>query len=115
MYSFNGSDVIVMFDGEKLGELQTFNADISNIPENKEIKNGDNMKLFNREYSMTLENVQINPDFVGNLINMNTAFTVKGTGYKLPRGNKLSKKKRLRKKWMKRYSYDFEFDNCKCI
>lgn len=105
---FTGS--IVSLDGAVLGEIQTFHYE----PEKKELKDGENLSLFSLSNGATIhmENAHINTDFLDTFIAKDRKFRVEGTGYKYPRGNTLPKKKRIRKKWMKKYHRSFIYDNC---
>ncbi|QRV11347.1 hypothetical protein JR311_20190 (plasmid) [Bacillus velezensis] len=100
---FNGSDVICTIGGEIIGSFQSAKVKVE-----REIKSGDNITLFNKEFSCTLKNVEVE----GELLPYNKTYTLFGTIYKLPRGKELPKKKRIRKKWTKKYKQDFRLDNC---
>lgn len=107
---FNASDFLITLNGKPIGNMQS--ADLTLKPKEKEIKNRENLTLFNRDMSCTIKNVEVEPDFIGKLLPVNKTYTVIGKGYRLPRGNGLPKKKRIRKKWMKKYVHDFRLDNC---
>jgi hypothetical protein len=106
----SSSDIFFTLNGEPMGSIQT--VDIEYEPREIEIKNNENLTLFTREFSCTLEDVKVDEKFRGELFPYDQTFTVIGTGYKLPRGDKLPKKKRIRKKWMKKYAHEFKLDNC---
>lgn len=106
----SSTDIFFTVNGNVIGSIQS--VDLKYEPEEIEIKNGENITLFNREFSCTLEDVEINEEFIGKLFPSNKTFTVVGTGYKLPKGNKLPKKKRIRKKWMKKYGHEFKLEDC---
>lgn len=109
----NSADIFFTVNGSMMGSIQS--VDLKYEPEEKEIKNGENLTLFNREFTCTLEDVKINEEFIGTIFPSDKTFTVVGTGYKFPRGNKLPKKKRIHKKWMKKYCHEFKLDNCKIL
>lgn len=113
----NESDFVVTINGEKIDSLQSFKI---NLKKEKEIEreedieliNGKNMILFNREFTITLKDVEVEKEFLGKFFPCYTKFKIVGTAYKLPRGNKLPKKKRIRNKWLKKYQEIFEFNDC---
>lgn len=110
-------DVLVTFDGKEIGTMQTSDIRVDTAPKDDEVgyreyKNGETLNVFNREYSMTLENVEINEDFIGILMPRDRKFTLIGTGFYLPRGTKVPKKKRLHKKWVKKYQKSFTLNDC---
>lgn len=110
------ADVTFFLDGKQIGNVQTI--DLSNLAEQtkeKQIKDGDTVMLFNREYSMTLENVEVDPNFINKLLPTNQLYTLVGTSIKYPRGNNLPKKKRIRNKWIKKYHKQFELENCRFL
>lgn len=104
--SINMGDIVVTVDGRAIGSIQSIE-----YTSELEVKNGDNLKFFNREYSGTMKNVEINTEFISTLT-PRQYYTVIGKGYNLPRGNRLPKKKRIRKKWMKKYIREFTLENC---
>ena len=100
------SSVFMIFNDERV-ELESINAEIIyNSEEAKEIKFG------NRNFSGTMSNVKINKDSLGVVIPSMKEYTVVLTGVLLPRGNKLPKRKRIRNKWIKKYSVTRTFENC---
>ncbi|GIN25455.1 hypothetical protein [Bacillus licheniformis] len=99
LFNINNTQAIEM---ESVKTTQTIQTD-------KEIKNGEDIVIFNKETILRIENIQFD---AGKLTTPNQKFTVIGTGYKFPRGRSLPKKKRIRKKWMKKYSYEFELKDC---
>lgn len=104
----NSADVVFTIDGKAIGELQT----VALKPKEIEIKNYDSMSLFNKDFTLTMRDVKVNPEFIGKMFPENKMFTVVVVGYNLPRGNRLPKKKRLRKKWMKKYRKEFKLEDC---
>lgn len=104
--SFN--DIVITVDGKPIGEIQSLD-----LSSKVEVEDRKDMTLMNRGFTATLENVEINPEFINML--RPTKFTVVGIGYLLPRGNKLPKKKRIRKKWMKKYRQEFTLENCMLV
>ncbi|MGD6876924.1 hypothetical protein [Bacillus infantis] len=106
------SKITWSFDGVEMGELTSISAEVNHYPPKKEIHNGEDVKFSNREYTGTLNNVQIDPIFADKFLSGTQAFDIVGEGYKLPRGSRLPKKKRIRKKWMKKYAYNFKLNNC---
>jgi hypothetical protein len=115
MNVLNGTEVTFMFNGEKVGSTQTIDSSVEyiNSPE-KQIKNGENLSLLSvsRGISITCENVQISPEFTNMFFPKNKKYKVVGTGYKYPRGNKLPKKKRISKKWIRKYQHEFVLNDC---
>ncbi|KDN91290.1 hypothetical protein MF621_004094 (plasmid) [Bacillus velezensis] len=103
----NGSDVICTIGGKVIGSFQCAKVEVE-----REVKSGDSITLFNKEFSCTLKNVEVNKEFEGKILPYNKTYNLFGTVYKLPRGKELPKKKRIRKKWMKKYRQDFRLDNC---
>jgi flagellar basal body P-ring protein FlgI len=110
---FKTANAIFVLDGKVIGEMQTLNAKVET--EEIELKNNENFKLFNHEYTATLENVQISEEFVGKLISKNKKFTVVCSGTKIPRGRVLPKKKRIRNKWIKKYKREMVLENCEFV
>lgn len=111
----NFAGVFVTVDGKKIGEVQS--ADLSHLSNKttaleKELKNGEDMTLFNKNYAATFSNVEISEEFLNRLIPTNQRYTVVGTGHTYPRGNKLPKKKRIRNKWIKKYQHEFVLEDC---
>lgn len=106
-----GDNVTFSINGVKMGTLQAADLTTEYIPE-REFKNGDNLRLFNREYTVTMEDVQFSKEFFNTILPTNKRYKVVGTGYKYPRGNKLPKKKRIRNKWIKKYQHEFVLDDC---
>lgn len=110
----NLSEIDVLVDGKKIGKMQTPEVNIEY--EDQELRNSNGMVLHtftrSKTYSIELQNVQIDKGFINQTIDKSRGYKVVGEGYKLPRGNKLPKKKRIRKKWKKKYGYTFELDNC---
>ncbi|WP_405101747.1 hypothetical protein [Oceanobacillus sp. FSL H7-0719] len=106
-------EIKVTLDGESIGKMQS--AEVNMLTEYKHIKNGDNLTMFSfansTSYSINLKNVQLNKEYLKSEIDKSILYKVVGTGYKLPRGNKLPKRKRIRQKWKKKYSYGLEIDN----
>ena len=101
-FTINNTQAIEM---ESVKTTQTIQTD-------KEIKNGEDIVIFNKETILRIENIQFDEKYAGKLIAPNQKYTVIGTGYKFPRGRSLPKKKRIRKKWMKKYSHEFELKDC---
>lgn len=66
------------------------------------------ISFINREFTGTLRNVEVEPDFIGRLLS-GTRVDLVGWGIRLPRGKKMPKSKRLRKKWSKKYGEEFRF------
>lgn len=108
---FKGADVIFTIDGKEVSQLQSFEIDAEpEINREREFKNGDNLILSNREFTVTMEDVEFR--IMDKFFTYDNKFTVVGTGCKYPRGNKLPKKKRIRNKWKKKYEYTFELNDC---
>ncbi|WP_226035769.1 hypothetical protein [Aquibacillus saliphilus] len=110
MGSSTEDDVKFFMNGEEVGSMQTVESEYK--PE-REFKDGDSLLAFNREYSVTMNDIQINEDFLGKINDDSRTFTVIGQGYAFPRGNKFPKKKRIRKKWKKKYCKEFKLDDCR--
>lgn len=80
-------------------------------PATRELKNESKLFTYSREYSATLKDVRFDQDRV-HKFSEDIKFTLTGQRYDFPRGNKLPKKKRIRKKWKKKYLKEFTLDNC---
>lgn len=80
----------------------------------KEVRNGDGLTFLSLRNgaSVKLNSVEIDKNLIGNTISNHQEFSICGIGYHLPRRNKLPKKKRLRKKWLKKYGKEFIIDRC---
>lgn len=104
-YKESLNDIVITVDGKPIGEIQSLD-----LSSKVDVEDKKDMTLMNRGFTATLENVEINPEFINMM--RPTKFTVVGVGCKLPRGNKLPKKKRIRKKWMKKYRQEFILENC---
>lgn len=100
IYAFNGVPIAEM---ESVKTAQVIH---------KEIKNGEDFAIYNKETTVKMENVQFDEGQLTKLILPNETLTAIGTGYKFPRGKNFPKKKRIRKKWMKKYGYKFELKDC---
>ncbi|GIN67074.1 hypothetical protein J41TS2_24950 [Bacillus sonorensis] len=100
IYTFNGVPITEM---ESVKTAQVIHRD-------KEIKNGEDFAIYNKETTVRIENVQFDEGRL--ILPRETTFTAIGIGYKFPRGKGFPKKKRIRKKWMKKYSYEFELKDC---
>lgn len=110
---FNLDDFIVTMNGEVVGDFKSTTMNHVSIthPEEVEVKDGDVLSLFNKDFTITLKDIELSEEFANTLMS-DGLYTVVGTGYKFPRGNKFPKKKRLRKKWMKKYAHEFVLENC---
>jgi hypothetical protein len=113
--AYNGSGVTFSINGKTVGTIQSFDTEIDVIstPE-KEIKNGDNLSMFSlsREATITMENIELNDNFVRAFLPMKQTYKVIATKANYPRGSKLPKKKRIRNKWIKKYHQEITLDNC---
>lgn len=100
-------------NGEPVKKLDVSMADIeySSPAEEFAIKDGQDLRFTSKSYSGTLENVQISSEFKDMIIDSSQHFKVVAESFSFPRGNKLPKKKRIRKKWMKKYYKKIELDN----
>lgn len=112
MIKHNWTDAVFMIDGKEICKLTPLNLE-ADIEREREIKSGDDLKLFNKNYAITMTNVQVNPEFAHKLI-IDQKFKVVGEGYKFPR-NRLPKKKRIRNKWLKKYKREFVLDDCRLL
>lgn len=106
------SDVIFKVNGKEVANLQAIEATYEAQDEGNEFKNGDNLRLYNNQYSFTMKNVQINPDYINKIRSLDSHYTILMTGYDLPRGKRLPKKKRIRNKWIKKYGRAVTYENC---
>jgi hypothetical protein len=107
------SDVILSFDGKEMSfqSTQLTHAYEPLKDEDIEINNGDSIKVGNFGATITLDSISL-LDISPLLMPADNLYTVEFTGYRLPKGVKMPKKKRLRKKFMKKYGYQRTFENC---
>lgn len=109
------TDILVTFGGKIIGTLEAINHTV--VVERKEEEYVDlsqkNFTLMSpMGVTVDLKDVEIDPNFTGTLFSKERRLRVEAIGYKFPRGKKLPKKKRLRKKWMKKYGKKITLDNC---
>lgn len=105
----------MMFGDKKvpLGEplVASINKTIERKPENTLEQDGDNL-LLKTGLSGTIEmkDVEFLGAFHGNgqsLFDQHQRVNIEMTGYRLPRGKRFPKKKRIRNKWKKKYGETF--------
>lgn len=93
--------------------LQSPDINVEVETERKYIKSPNHLKMYSfdksRTVSIDMRNVKTD---MNALLNNYTPYKLIGTGYRLPKGVKLPKTKRLRKKYFKKYGYKIELDNC---
>jgi hypothetical protein len=103
----------IFIDGKSVGTLNPANIEVE--VERKDVTNGRGHKLYsyvvNKSYVARLENVQFSKDFF-KLHTPDRFYKLVGTGWKLSKGKRMPKTKRLLKKYKKKYTYTIEMDNC---
>ena len=115
----NGSDnrlgeVLLFVDGKKLDTFQPMIIEKETIPSGGvTIESGDSVVLSSgRGVTMNLKNVQMD---VSAFFPYDKTFRVEYEGYKFPKGKKMPKSKRLRKKWKKKYFHKGTIEDCRII
>lgn len=97
----------IQIDGKTIGpaSYQTVNI------EQEDLRDRDSISFGNVEVVGTMSGIEFNKDYLSE-IKSGMRVDVVGSGIQLPPGKKMPKKKRLRKKWSKKYLKEFRFNNC---
>jgi hypothetical protein len=100
---FNMADTFNVIIKDKQNNTTVLRGESTNITRQVEVKDSHKAISFHTgSLSGTLNDVKINREFVG-LVTKPYPLDVVLSGYNLPRGNKLPKRKRIREKWIKKY------------
>jgi hypothetical protein len=105
-------NVSIMIDGKEVG---TTTSDSINVEyERGELKSGNNIPVYtyikSMTYSTSLKDVSFDSSFF-NKHKPENMYKLVATGWKLPKGKRMPKTKRILKKYKKKYTYTMEFDN----
>lgn len=107
------NEVIWFLNGEQVFSSEPVNVSVENIEIKRKVTEDDSdLWLRSKECEIELKNVEFNKDFIGEELQKDMSYTLVCESYKFPRGNKLPKKKRIRKKWLKKYRQEYVIEDC---
>ena len=105
---FKPQDVMIFVNGEQITTAESIEVKIE-----KPLVNQMRCVSFGNKFqTIELTNVTFYPAFYETFMTGQEKFDIVGTGIKLPRGNRMPKRKRIQKKWRKKYARKFEILNC---
>jgi hypothetical protein len=111
---YDFSEITVSFNGKVIGNLEAISTEPIVCTPEIDLNEKEELKIINTNScaTVTLENFEINPEFVNTILPKDTLFKVIMTQANYPRGNKLPKKKRIRNKWIKKYHKEITWNDC---
>lgn len=108
--------VTIFSSGQMIGRAVSVES-VNMKEEYKALKASNSIPFYQipigRTYTVHMEDIKINDDYLEMASDKDKLFKLVAEGWKLPKGRRMPKTKRLRKKYTKLYRYKITFEDVK--